>query len=43
MYILGSRKPRKKDRTRSNRLKAKHKAKGRRRVNGMIGRRISAK
>lgn len=43
MYILGSRKPRKKNRSRSNRLTAKHKAKNRRRVNGMIGRRRSNK
>lgn len=43
MYILGSRKPRSKDRKRSVRMKAKHKAKNRRRVNGMIGRRQSAR
>lgn len=35
MYLFGSRKPRKKDRTRSNRKKAAHAAKNRRRVNRM--------
>ena len=37
MYLFGSRKPRKKDRTRSNRKKAAHAAKNRRRVNRMAG------
>jgi hypothetical protein len=43
MFILGSRKPRKKDRSRSNKLTAKHKAKNRRRVNGMIGKKQGQK
>jgi len=37
MYLFGSRKPRKKDRTRGSRKKAAHAAKNRRRVNRMAG------
>jgi hypothetical protein len=41
MYIYSPRGRRDKDRTRSNRFRAKHKAKGRRRKNRMAGRRLS--
>lgn len=38
MFLMISRKPRKRDRTRAKRAKAKLKAKNRRRVNRMAGR-----
>ncbi len=43
MYIYSPRGRRAKDRSRSNRLRAKLKAKNRRRVNRMARRRLSAK
>jgi hypothetical protein len=43
MYLWSSRKPRKKDRTRSNRLRAKAKAKNRRRVNRMAGKKLGGR
>ena len=42
MYLMISKSPRKKDRTRGKRKNAKLKAKNRRRVNRMAGRRLSA-
>lgn len=43
MYIHMTRTSRPKDRTRSNRYRSKLKAKNRRRVNRMAGRRLSAR
>jgi len=43
MYLMISREPRSRDRSRGKRKTAKHKAKNRRRVNGMAGRRLSKK
>jgi hypothetical protein len=43
MYIYSKRSKRRKTRTRSGRHRAKLKAKNRRRVNGMAGRRLSAR
>jgi hypothetical protein len=40
MYLFGSRNPRAKDRSRSNRKTAAHKAKNRRRVNRMAGKKL---
>lgn len=41
MYLMISREPRARDRSRGKRKTAKHKAKNRRRVNRMAGRRLS--
>lgn len=43
MYLMISRKPRAKDRSRTKRHRAKLKAKNRRRVNRMAGRRLSTR
>ncbi len=40
MYLFGSKKPRSKDRSRGSRKTAAHKAKNRRRVNRMHGRKM---
>ena len=40
MYLFGSKKPRSKDRSRASRKTAAHKAKNRRRVNRMHGRKL---
>jgi hypothetical protein len=43
MFLMISRHPRKKDRGKTNRLKAKRKAKNRRRVQGMRGKKLGKK
>ena len=43
MYLVISKNPRKKDRSRGKRKNAKHKAKNRRRVNRMAGLKLSRK
>ncbi len=43
MYLTISRKPRSKDRGKTNRLKAKGRAKNRRRVQGMRGKKLGRK
>jgi hypothetical protein len=43
MYLMISREPRSRDRKRGKRVRAKLKAKNRRRVNRMAGRRLSKK
>ena len=43
MYIFGNRKPRKKDRKRTKRFRAKLAAKNRRRVNRVAGKAMSAR
>jgi hypothetical protein len=43
MYLMISRKPRSKNRSKTNRLKAKAKAKNRRRVQGMRGKALGKK
>lgn len=43
MYLMISKHPRKKDRNRTNRFRAKLRAKNRRRLNRVAGRRMSAR
>ena len=43
MYLMISKKPRKKDRNRTSRLRAQFRAKNRRRLNRVKGRRMSAR